>query len=721
MPEPFDVVVVGAGPAGSSTACHLAGAGRRVLLVEKVAFPRDKACGDGLTRSSVQLLGELGLGERIATCHRVAGVRVSTDANGQRDRLYRPFGDAGVDYGVVIPRRELDELVCRKAVDAGAVLWERTAATALTVDRGRVTGVALRSGQVERQVSASFVVVANGGGSALTRAIGGATRDRWSMGFAVRGYFGDIDPVEDLFHVHVPLVDPRGNRMLAGYGWVFPMGGTTANIGVGYFPTQQEDLSVNLREVFEAFVAGLRRRDRRFARMRLAGRLQGAPLRCGMDHAGCAEAGVLLAGDAAGLVDPFTGEGIDSALESGRLAAQVLDAALASPHPRESDLREYPRLLERRFDDRFRAGRRFLKSYGFMWKLLGNTLQIRRPLFEHVRSALIDYGEAPAHEDDAFVAVRRVLAASGLEDDFDAVLDRLDSTLGSEFPALSRAVARTAGPGDLLVRAALVLLCARYREARPGGRVAAAVCIELAAFALLLHDNLLRGQAGVRWANMFTLMTGNHLLAMSHQLATTLGGDLTASLSRTCALVYAGRIRERGAGATAWSAERYVRNVADGIALLYEAACRVGATLAGSPQPLVDALGDFGRNLGVVAALGSELAAAAAEPSSAGDHPLAAVVSDGELSYPLLHALGTPLGGEVRELLRSGGGDDAAAGRLAAILREAGSLQATRDKAVEFVERARRALAAVPAGQLPEHLAAIADLPLRTVMPDGGL
>jgi geranylgeranyl reductase family protein len=719
MPDSFDVVVVGAGPAGSSTACHLARAGRRVLLVDKVAFPRDKACGDGLTRSSVQLLDELGLGERVASCHRVGGVRVSTEAHGQRDRLYRPLGDSGVDYGVVIPRRELDELVCRKAVEAGAVLWERTAVTELTVDRGRVTGVAVRGGEVERQVPASFVVVANGGGSALTRAIGGAPPDRWSMGFAVRGYFDDVDPVEDLFHVHVPLVDPRGNRMLAGYGWVFPMGGSTANIGVGYFPTQQEDLGVNLRDVFEAFVAGLRRRDRRFARMRLTGRLQGAPLRCGMDHAGCAGAGVLLAGDAAALVDPFTGEGIDSALESGRLAAQVLDAALASRHPRQADLREYPKLLERRFEDRFRAGRRFLKSYGFMWKLLGNTLQIRRPLFEHVRSALIDYGEAPEHEDDALVAVRQVLAAAGMADDFDAVLDRLDSTLGSEFPALTRAVSRTASPGDLLVRAALVLLCARYRDARPGGRVAAAVCIELAAFALLLHDNVLREQAGVRWANMFTLMTGNHLLAMSHQLATTLGDDLTASLSRTCALVYAGRIRERGAGGAAWSAERYVSNVADGIALLYEAACRVGATLAGAPRPVVDALGDFGRNLGVAAALGSELAAATAEPSSAGDHPLAAVVSDCAPTYPILHALGTPRGGEVRELLRTGGGDDAAAGRLASVLREAGSLQATRDRAAEFVDRSRRTLAAVPAGQVPEHLAAVAALSLRTALPEG--
>jgi geranylgeranyl reductase family protein len=690
-----------------------------VLLAEKVAFPRDKACGDGLTRSSMELLGELGLAERLASCHRVGGVRLSTDAHGHRDRRYGPFGGGGVDYGVVIPRRELDELVCRKAVEAGAVLWERAAVTELVVEGERVTGVVVRRREVEQRIAASFVVVANGGTSSLTRAIGGAARDRWSMGFAVRGYYHDVDPVEDLFHVYVPLVDPGRSRMLAGYGWVFPMGGSTANIGVGYFPTQQEDMDLNLREVFEAFVAGLRRRDRRFARMRLVGRLQGAPLHCGMDHTGSADAGVLLAGDAAGLVDPFTGEGIDSALESGRLAAQVLHAALASPDPRRADLREYPKLLERRFEDRFRAGRRFVKTYGFMWKLLGNTLQIRRPLFEHVRGALIDYGEGHGHEEDALAAVRPVLARAGLADDLDAVADQLDSAVGSEFPALTGAVARTAGPSDLLVRAALVLLCARYGEARPVNRVAAAVCVELAACALLLHDNVLGGGTGVRWANMFALMTGNHLLARAHELATTLGEDLTASLSRTCALVYAGRIRDRGAAADpTWSDERYVRNTADGIAVLSEMACRVGASLAGAPRPVVDALGEYGRNLGVAMALVSDLADAAAEPSPGDDHRLAAVVSGGVVTYPILRALVSARGDEVRDLLARGARDAAVAEPLAAILRAGGSLRATAERAVEFAERARLALEAVPAVEGREHLAAVAELAVRAARPE---
>lgn len=605
----FDVLVIGAGPAGSAAAFHLASAGRSVLLVEQHSFPRDKACGDGLTRASLKLLAEMDLSDRLRSHHRVHGIRVGTDTSRYQDRYY------GADYGVVIPRTELDQLICRQAVKAGASLLEKTLVVGPILENGRVSGAQLRVDGVEREVLATFVIAADGANSCFARRVGLFSPDPWSRGFAVRGYFTNVVDVEALFKVYVPLIDPDENRALGGYGWVFPLPGENANIGVGFFPTQQRDFGLNLRRVFEHFLVNLRQTDPRLERVRLVGSLRGGPLPCGLNPANCAGKGVLLVGDAAGLVDPFTGEGINTALESGKLAAKVLDAALASSNPKEASLTGYSRLLEERYRERYRIGKKFVKTYGFMWKLLENTFDIERPLFSSIRQFLIDFGNINGNDNHSSLTpaqFKPALEELALLDDLRNVEERITSVMNKEFPLLSKVSSNLADANARFLRTTLICLPYGCAPVDPRAKIAAATSIELACLANLMHENILdgpeskhhfphsQGNGGVNWGNMFAVMAGNYLLSKAYDLTTELGCEISQIVSCACAEGCIGRMWEIDASCDGnVSEDRYYRIAEKKTATVYELCCQLGARLNGTPQDIADALTMYGHNLGM--------------------------------------------------------------------------------------------------------------------------
>jgi geranylgeranyl reductase family protein len=693
------------------------------LLIEKHVFPRDKACGDGLTRSSVRLLGEMGLGGDLSSHQSVRGIRVVTDTNAHRDRRYNGRDPGLPDHGVVIPRRVLDHLVSRRAVDAGATLWEGTTATAPIIRERRACGVRVVRDRLEQEISATFVVLANGHDPRLARKLGIPPGDRWSTGFAVRGYFADVEDVEDLFLVYVPLVDPDGNRMVAGYGWAFPLPGSSANIGVGYFPTHRGDLRLNLRRTFDAFLAGLRERDARFARMRLIGRLRGAPLPCGMAPAHCTGPGFLVVGDAAGLVDPFTGEGIDGALESGKLAARVLNDALASPDPARADLGEYGRLLVARYGDRFHAGQRFVRMYGFIWKLLGNTVGVSRPLFDGVRHALITYGEedsgAPGPETEA---VCPPMEGAGLSADLLEIRRQIGTIIRSEYPLLARVTAIIADPWTRTLRPALALLSGRFGTDRGPDRIVAATCVELACMAHLMLLNVLDDQtlgegpgpparsSGIKWGNLFALMGGNYLLTKAYELSTRLGHEITTILAETSAEISRGRIRELTAAYDRTPSEdRYLEYIQSRTASLYELPCLVGASLSGAPRYVVDALSGYGRSLGIALQLIQDVLDVLAQSETVQDHPMTRILADGLMTMPMILTLDTYGGGPLQALLGRGRTAGERVEAVLPILRENDSLPRTRAKAAAFASRAKASLECLPASPTVRTLQAIAD------------
>jgi menaquinone-9 beta-reductase len=720
MARKYDAVVVGAGPAGSATAYHLARNGRDVLLVERYAFPRDKACGDGVTRTSVELLAEMGVVEQLVGQQVVRGVRVVSERGKHFDRLYRPRDVGRPDYGLVVPRHTLDHLICQRAVVVGAQLREHTSVLGPLWHDGRVRGVRVRRDGLEEEIEAEFVVAADGGSSPFARRVGLKDGDRWSTGYAMRGYVADLPSgLDDLFQVYVPLVDQAGQRTIAGYGWVFPLPEQRANVGVGFFPTQQQDFAVNLRHAFDNFLESVRQRDPLFSAIRLTGRLRGAPLSCGLAASGCSAPGVVLVGDAAGLVDPFSGEGIDTALESGKLAADVLDAALARTDPAGADLREYGRLLEERYGDRFHLGKKLVKTYGFMWNLIETTAATRRPLFTTVRNAIIDYGVSDR-------VSRGALPSQGLPrldglrvtDDLERVRSEVASAARADFPLLAKVTGQLTDRVAQFVRSTLLLLACRVGGRSAPDRVRAATAVELACLALQVHADVLdrevewsvtAGDArqGIHWGNLFAMSAGDYLLTRSYRLAAELGADVSQLMSRATADVCMGTLQPMSqARQLGPSLERYVEIADRRTATLFALPCRLGARLGGAPDAAFEQLAEYGRQVGLAFQLTSDVLDLLGDPDDPARRPAANLLQDGLLTYPVLVCLRGPAGGQLARLLGAAS-DEATLRRGLAILRDSGAIEATHTAARGFAEEARRTLDGLPATPVT---AALADL-----------
>ncbi len=314
-PPRCDVLVVGAGPAGSACATRLAQSGRHVVLVDQHDFPREKVCGDGLIPDAHRALQRLGLLEQVMQhAHRVDHVRCVGPRGGQIDV---PGTLA------VLPRRILDALLCRHATEAGAEL--RTPARFLTpvVEGSSVVGARLNTPEGERTLRANWVVMATG--ARIQPIVSTELCERRTpSGIALRAYVHH--PGFCARHRTMDVVWHRALR--PGYGWIFPCGNDVFNIGVGAFFRRQsgrdQAADTNLRDVFDTFT---RIHEPARALMdggQMQGELKGAPLRCTLEGAQPGRAGLLVTGEALGSTYDFTGEGIGKALETGLLAADAL-------------------------------------------------------------------------------------------------------------------------------------------------------------------------------------------------------------------------------------------------------------------------------------------------------------------------------------------------------------------------------------------------------------
>jgi menaquinone-9 beta-reductase len=318
LPERCEVLVVGAGPAGSACAQWLARAGVDVLLVDQHDFPRDKTCGDGLIPDAQAALRRLGVLDEV--------VRL-----GQPVSHVRCFAPSGRHVDVpgalsVLPRRELDHVLVRAAQRAGARLVTPWRFDAPLHEAGRVVGARFKRGAESREVRAGHVVLATG---ATPQAMIGAglCERRMPSAIGLRGYVKNPAMVGRITHLEVVW----HKRMKPGYGWIFPCRDAVFNIGVGIIdshrPGDHTMRDVNLRDVFKAFTELHAPARALMAGGTLQGELKGAPLRCSLDGARFARPGLLVTGEAAGSTYSFTGEGIGKAMETGILAAESLLAA----------------------------------------------------------------------------------------------------------------------------------------------------------------------------------------------------------------------------------------------------------------------------------------------------------------------------------------------------------------------------------------------------------
>jgi geranylgeranyl reductase family protein len=358
--ERHDVLVVGGGPAGSATAYWLAEAGHDVVVVEKKRFPREKTCGDGLTPRGVKALQDMGLEDRLADFHRYDGLRAV--AHGITLELDWPEHPDFPSYGYVVRRRELDQLVAEHAVKAGATLVQETEAIRPVLADGLVSGAVVKakdSGQT-REIHARYVVIADGANSRFGRALGTTRNRSYPLGMAIRCYVESPLHDDPWIESALDVRDRRGNS-LPGYGWVFPVGDGWINVGVGLLSTFRDYKSVNTTHLMNEFVATLPDHwgvDESSERT--------TPVGGRLPMAGSVNPKVgptwVVVGDAAGSVNPFNGEGIDYAYETGRLAADLLDETLRTGTALA--LQRYPHLLEQQYGLYFKVARAFSKIIG---------------------------------------------------------------------------------------------------------------------------------------------------------------------------------------------------------------------------------------------------------------------------------------------------------------------------------------------------------------------
>lgn len=309
-----DVLVVGAGPAGSSAAAWAARHGHDVLLADAAVFPRDKACGDGLTPRAIAELDRLGLSRWLDGRVRNWGLRT----HGFGQTLFLPWPNGSFPkYGSAAPRTMLDAAIRQVALDAGAVPLEGHRAVDIMRSGDRVTGVVFADG---REVTCRRLIVADGARSQLSRLLGREWHKNTAYGVAARSYVKSRRSDDPWITSHLELRDGDG-QILSGYGWVFPLGDGEVNLGVGTLATDRRPADVNLRSLTQVYA------DQQRDEWELEGPVRAqksALLPMGGAVSGVAGANWLLVGDAAGCVNPLNGEGIDYGLETGRLAAETL-------------------------------------------------------------------------------------------------------------------------------------------------------------------------------------------------------------------------------------------------------------------------------------------------------------------------------------------------------------------------------------------------------------
>jgi len=340
--ERTEVAVIGAGPGGSTAAALLAESGLKVVLLDKKIFPRDKTCGDLVTAEGLQVLERMGLGEWTTGFKQVSALRFTSPDSAILDT---PVTTVRSDVAArIIPRRLLDNHLVQAAVKAGVRLVEGVCVRDVALD-----GVRPRILAQGFEIEADLVILADGSHAAVTRRLG-MVKDDFDL-IAVQQYLaGDCDPAGPVeFHFQ--------KNVIPGYTWLIPMEDGNLNIGAGTFTSRIRRNKLDLKAVLERFKTNHPIRSDRLANTRPLGPIKAHPLRTNLKGTRTHANRILVVGDAAGLVSPFTGEGIASALLSAEMAAAQARKAFTAADFSAKSLAPYTRALRQRYLADQRAGR----------------------------------------------------------------------------------------------------------------------------------------------------------------------------------------------------------------------------------------------------------------------------------------------------------------------------------------------------------------------------
>jgi geranylgeranyl reductase family protein len=405
------VLVVGGGPGGASAAFWLARRGIDVVLVEKKHYPREKACGDGLTPRAVRQLIDMGFDFDRPDVHRVVGLRsYAGDV-----MLEMPWPEHSVypNWGATLRRSDLDGRVAVLAESAGATVLQGVEAVAV-VDEGDLIAVELkRKGEEPEVVTPRYVVIADGSLSRFGRQLGTQRRRDYPFGLAVRGYWQSPNSTDGFIESQLDIRDNE-DRAMPGYGWVFPMGDGTVNIGAGLVSTFKGWKDINTSRILDAYLAGLP--EHWHVGPDPIARPIGGKLPMAFSVGPKTGRNWMLVGDAAGAVNPFNGEGIDYAYETGRLAAGIIADALATDDP--DALAAYDDLLAAEYAAYHRVARIFVSAIGnpSVMRTLTTVGMRSRPLMEWVLKVMANLLEPEERgmAERVYVAIERAIEMPGV-------------------------------------------------------------------------------------------------------------------------------------------------------------------------------------------------------------------------------------------------------------------------------------------------------------------
>lgn len=363
MTHDADVIVVGGGPAGAATSYYAAATGLDVLVLEKSEFPRDKICGDGITPRAVAELIRMG----VDTSSWTKNYGLRTYGGGHRIEVPWPELSSMPNYGLACPRMELDAALIARAVFNGARLREGITVTGPIRDErtGRVVGVTAKSAKdkgEELRFTARYIVDAGGVSARLATALGREKTMNRPMGVAHRTYFRSPRSLDTMMESHLEMWDgePGHSTLMPGYGWIFAVGNGLVNVGLGSLSSTAEPKGIDYRSLFATWMKNVPA-EWEFTPENQVGPLRGAALPMAFNRGPHYADGLLLVGDAGGMVSPFNGEGIAYALQAGRFAADAIAQAAGRPTrtAEEAALRVYPRALREELGGYYTMGRIF--------------------------------------------------------------------------------------------------------------------------------------------------------------------------------------------------------------------------------------------------------------------------------------------------------------------------------------------------------------------------
>lgn len=307
-----DVLVVGAGPAGAAAALFAANRGFETLLVDSAGFPRDKTCGDGLTPRAIHQLRAMGVD--VTSRYTSHGLKL----HGFGGSVTAPWPDTKFGtVGSAMPRVELDALLVKRACEAGVTLRDGSPASDPQLQAGRVTSLQVG----DERVRFKHLIVADGVRSPVGKALGRTWHKNEVYGIAARAYCSTPRGAEPWIHSHLELRDSN-NVVQPGYGWIFPLGRTHANVGCGALSTAARPAKINTKKLLVTYAA--QQSEWSFGEPE---RVASALLPMGGAVSGVAGPNWMLIGDAAACINPLNGEGIDYGLETAELAVNLLGAA----------------------------------------------------------------------------------------------------------------------------------------------------------------------------------------------------------------------------------------------------------------------------------------------------------------------------------------------------------------------------------------------------------